>query len=259
MSLLVNAALAAKQLLYGEKGEPYRIAGQTLRFLPGTRPVRLKYATGAEGVSRYDALEIMFFQRSISAGDVVFDLGAHAGQYAILMSALTGPTGEVVAFEPDPYARSLFKKNIALNPTIKPPRIEAAAVSDMPGEHEFFSAGGNANSSLVRSGLNVAAAEAFTVPVVTLDDYVGASGLSPKWIKIDTEGAEIRILKGAKEVLAGEAGILVELHPYAWEEFGDTYEELKRIVSASGRRMRFLDQEGEMDEVRYGVVSLERA
>src|SRR5712692_6353081 len=39
-----KALLLAKQVIYGKRGEPYRISGQTLRFVPGTRPVRMHYA-----------------------------------------------------------------------------------------------------------------------------------------------------------------------------------------------------------------------
>jgi hypothetical protein len=96
--------------------------------------------------------------------------------------------------------------------------------------------------------------------MVTLDSYLSDSGLStPRWVKIDTEGAEIRVLKGAQQLLAGEAGILCELHPYAWQEFGSSYEELRQLAAASRRRIRYLDQQSEIgDEVKYGVVVLDR-
>ena len=98
------------------------------------------------------------------------------------------------------------------------------------------------------------------VPLVTLDAYVRDAGLrQPRLIKIDTEGAEIRVLKGAPKLLASDAEIVCELHPYAWEEFSNSFAELKMLVSNSGRRMRYLDQHAEIgSDVKYGTVLLER-
>jgi hypothetical protein len=78
-------------------------------------------------------------------------------------------------------------------------------------------------------------------------------------VKIDAEGAEIRILKGAPGVLAGKTDILCELHPYAWPEFGNTLAELRDLAAAAGRRIRYLDQDTEIGEqAEYGTALLER-
>ena len=143
------------------------------------------------------------------------------------------------------------------------PTVESMAVSDMPGEAVLYSRGGNANSSLVRSGLggrDPDACEKIVVPVVTLDAYLHYEGLpTPRCVKIDTEGAEIRVLRGAQRLLSSDARIVCELHPYAWREFGNTHEELKQLAAGSRRRIRYLDQQNEIvDEVKYGVVVLER-
>jgi FkbM family methyltransferase len=258
-----SAALALKQIIYRRRGEPYVVGRHTLRYVPGTRPVRLRYKSSDNDVVRYDALQVELFAVELSEGDVAIDVGAHAGQYSLIMAAMCGANGQVVAFEPDPYARRALQRNLRLNPSIKTPGIESMAVSDAPGEAVLYSRGGNANSSLARSGLGGGVADAcekIVVPVVTLDSYIHDKGLPiPRWVKIDTEGAEIRVLKGAERLLASDAGILCELHPYAWREFGSTYEELRQLVAESRRRIRYLDQQSEIgDEVKYGVVVLER-
>jgi FkbM family methyltransferase len=257
-----RAALALKQIIYRQRGEPYTIGCHTLRYVPGTRPVRLRYKGSDNDVVRYDALQVELFAAELSEGDVSIDVGAHAGQYSLMMAAMCGSSGQVVAFEPDPYARQALQRNLRLNPSIKTPRIESMAVSDAPGDAVLYSRGGNANSSLAPTGLGggvVDAYEKIVVSVVTLDSYLHDNDLpTPRWVKIDTEGAEIRVLKGAEQLLASDAGVLCELHPYAWHEFGNSYEELKQLTAASRRRIRYLDQQGEIgDEVKYGVVLLE--
>lgn len=102
--------------------------------------------------------------------------------------------------------------------------------------------------------------EEIRVPLVTFDSYLAGHQLpEPRCVKIDAEGAEIRILKGATRVLSTNADIVCELHPYAWPEFGNTLAELKGLAAASGRRIRYLDQGTEMgDQTVYGTVLLER-
>jgi hypothetical protein len=98
------------------------------------------------------------------------------------------------------------------------------------------------------------------MPAVTLDSYLSEHRLPvPRCVKIDAEGAEIRILKGAKQILASSADVVCELHPYAWREFGNTLAALKQLASTAGRRIRYLDQDVEIgDQVEYGTVLLER-
>ncbi|MDB5441319.1 MAG: putative methyltransferase [Caulobacteraceae bacterium] len=251
-----------KLLTYGTRGEPYRLGSHVLRFVPGTRPVRLKYISSLNWVVKYDALEIKTLVEGVVAGDTIFDVGAHTGEYSILLSALAGPTGTVIAFEPDSHARKILDQNIALNPDFKIPTVEALAASDTIGEAVLFSKGGNANSSLVpgaTGGDPEAQNESIAVKLTTLDFYAEVNNLSPKWIKIDTEGAEIKIIKGAQSLLNSDCNFLVELHPYAWSEFGSNFDEFIEAVSQSSRRIRYLDEINEFTGTpHYGVVILEK-
>lgn len=210
-------------------------------------------------VARYDALQMRLISERLNEGGTALDIGAHSGEYTIIMAALCGHTGQVIAFEPDPYARKTLIQNIKLNPNLKPPLVEKLAVSDFCGEAVLHSRGGNANSSLVQSGLGMVG-EKIPVTVVALDDYLTVRKFpQPKWIKIDKEGAEIRILKGAQRCLASDCEIICELHPYAWAESGSSLEELKALTKASGRRIRYLDRDNEIGDVaNYGTVVLER-
>ncbi len=102
--------------------------------------------------------------------------------------------------------------------------------------------------------------EEIRVPLVTLDSYLSECTLpEPRCVKIDAEGAEIRILRGAKQMLSSNAEFVCELHPNAWPEFGNTFAELKDLTAAAGRRIRYLDPDTEIgEEAEYGTVLLER-
>jgi FkbM family methyltransferase len=244
-----------KSGLYGRAGEPYRIAGHVLRFTPGSRPVRLHYATSANGVNRYDALQLKLLSEQMKPGEFALDVGAHVGGVALLMAACAGPSGRVICFEPDPSARAGLGRNFDLNPHIRRPKIEPLAVSDASGESVFFTRGGDPNSSLTGTGLGAEGVEKVTVGTVSLDDYLASETQAPDWVKIDIEGAEVRALKGAQRLLQSPARVLCELHPYAWADFGNSFEELREVVAASGRRMRYLDRSDELTaDPFYGTV-----
>ena len=234
-----------------------------MRYLPGSRPVRLRYSRSPNSVARYDALQVAWLSNHLTEGDIAIDVGAHHGTYSVLMAAKCGQTGHVVAIEPDPYSREVLVRNIGLNPGIKRPTVEVCACSDEIGEAILFCRRGNSQSSLARSAVEFSDAdrcEKIRVPLVTLDSYLSERNLpEPRCVKIDAEGAEIRILKGAKQVLANNADIVCELHPYAWPEFGNTLSELKDLAAAAGRHIRYLDQTAEIGEqAEYGTVLLER-
>jgi FkbM family methyltransferase len=254
------AATQIKRILYSRRGEPYEIGGKELRFTPGTRPVRLRYANSTNGVNRYDALQLKLLSEQLREGHVAFDIGAHVGAVALVMAALCGQSGRVVAFEPDPAGRRGMAANFDINPGIRRADVEIAAVSDIAGQASFFSDGGGCNSSLVEAATGEENPEEMIVQTVTLDDFIARSGLHPDWVKIDVEGAEIRVLRGARKLLSGEAQIVCELHPYAWEAFGDSFDELRSLVAAAGRRMRYLDQAHSLaGPPSYGIVVLGRA
>ena len=257
----VNTALThAKGIVYGGRGEPIRYGKHVLRYVPGTRPPRMKYLESGDFTTRNELRQIEFLLNNVQQGDLAFDVGAHAGQYAVLLGALVGARGHVYSFEPDAIARTILDRNISLNDFGGRVSVETVALSDKNGAHTFFSLGGNSMSSLARTGLGTAATSAAvsetTVQTVRLDDFVKTRHLSfPQWIKIDTEGAEISILRGAPETLRSVRGILCELHPYTWEEFGATFEELLALVEAAGRTIHYLDPAVSVsDGPVYGTV-----
>ena len=188
-----------------------------MRFVPGTRPVRLRYASSANAIARYDALEIAWLRSQSKQGSTAIDVGAYCGSYALIMAALCGRRGSVVAFEPDPYAREVLFRNIELNPGIRKPVIESFACSDRLGKATLFSRGGNSQSSLARSAVEFSqehSSERIDVDITTLDAYIVNNQLPPPdCVKIDAEGAEIRILMGATGVLSGGAENSVRTPP----------------------------------------------
>jgi FkbM family methyltransferase len=258
-----RAIAAARKLLYSGRGEKIDICGHELRYVPGTRPVRLKYRNDPDLTVRNDVRQLEFFCGSVKSGDFVVDVGANVGQYAVLIGSIVGNTGQVIAFEPERGARELLEQNVELNRLGTRVKVEPFAVCDTDGERTFYSREGDMMSSLQRAGFgtnsNLPDIRETVVQTVSLDDYLSSNGLAdPHWLKIDAEGAEIQVLRGASRALHGHTNIVCELHPYAWEAFGSTFEELVALVEGAGRTMRFLDETRDIvNGPDYGAVLIE--
>lgn len=255
-----RSVTAAKRLWYRERGEPIQYGAHKLRYVSGTRPVRLKYINSPDVIVRNDATQIKFFLERVKPGDFVLDIGGHVGQYAVFFGSLVGESGRVISFEPDPKARETLLANLELNGLANRVDVEALALFDQEGTHTFFSKGADSMSSLARSGLGENAlspdVSEYTVATMRLDDYLEGKNLGhPQWVKLDTEGAEVNILKGATAVLESDATIVCELHPYVWEEFGTSFDELMNLITDAGRTVEYLDPSMRIkDGASYGSV-----
>lgn len=255
-----RSVIAAKRLWYRDRGEPIEYGSHKLRYLSGTRPVRLKYVDSPDVMVRNDATQMKFFLESVKPGDFVLDIGGHVGQYAVFFGALVSDTGRVISFEPDPKARETLLANLRLNNLSDRVTVEAVALFDSEGEHTFFSKDADSMSSLARSGLGenafTSGVSEYSVSTARLDDYLTQKNLgNPQWLKLDTEGAEINILRGSPDVLKSDATIVCELHPYVWEEFGTSFDEFMSLISAAGKSVEYLDPSMRIkDGAFYGSV-----
>jgi FkbM family methyltransferase len=175
---------------------------------------------------------LKFVQDRIGEGSTVIDVGAHLGEWSLLFSELVGPSGRVVAFEPDPVARASLKKNLEMN-GISNVTVEEECVSDRTGtallRAERF---GSGLSSIVSPHGRGTAYHELEVRSTTIDEYCETHRISPDWIKIDAEGSEPLIVRGMQRLID-------QRHPQAILEFhsdGLTSEEKGEAWSAVTER-----------------------
>jgi FkbM family methyltransferase len=155
---------------------------------------------------------LKFARDRIGRGSTVFDVGAHIGEWTLLFSELVGPSGRVVAFEPDPVARASLKKNLAMN-GVSNATVEEVCVSDKAGRATLRAARfGSGLSSIVRPHGEGGGYNELEVDATTLDEYCEARAVSPDWIKIDAEGSEPLIVRGMQRLIE-------DRHPQAILEF----------------------------------------
>jgi FkbM family methyltransferase len=151
-------------------------------------------------------------QENIKPGWVCFDIGGYKGYYAGVM-ALKGAS-DVIVFEPMPDNARKINKLIELNPSL-PMRLQQVAVSDSTGEAIFKLMPEETMGKLEISSFQEKdeALKELKVKSVTLDDLISQGIPKPDFIKIDVEGAEEFVLKGASHVLAEKKPVLmIEVH-----------------------------------------------
>lgn len=235
-------------------GVAHTIAGRRFRFLPGSVPAADDmYAPVAE----LDALQLSRFAQSLQAGDVVADVGAYRGVYAAVAAAIVGERGHVYAFEPMAANIEVMRRNLELNGVIDRVMIISCAVAAERGTATFFTAGTSSANSMLRGAIEPLAAghlQTLQVPTCTLDDELITRDIHPDVVKIDVEGAEFAVLRGAEAIVRSRAQIFCELHPYAWSEAGHSGEELRDWLKQRGRTMRHLESDAEVTTWRYGPV-----
>lgn len=160
----------------------------------------------------------------IEPGDTVIDCGANEGYTAILAAIKAGQTGRVLAFEPAPHNIAPVNLNLRLNHLRERVAVFAAAAGDRSGQLGF------AGESAVPGQDGVI--------VHALDDMPLLREQPLHVIKIDVEGYEMRVLRGASKLIARyRPRILVELHLHGpdgpdMREYGDEPQDILDFAEA---------------------------
>jgi FkbM family methyltransferase len=196
-------------------------AGEAVRLLPEYRFVTWNQA-------EYEA-----FRAAAAPGAVALDVGANVGAYTLLLGQWVRPGGRVYAFEPAPEAFAGLSAHVRLNGLGDGVTCVRAAAAASTG-----------TATLAVDGLSGAnrldaSAGGERVETVTIDDFCRREGIRPSLLKIDVEGAELDVLRGARETIreAGDAlALFVEMHPTIWREMGIAAAEVRAELEAQGLR-----------------------
>ena len=212
------------------------------RLLPG--PVGLPYvgdtrlfasrgmmgATGNWYCGLHEADEMGFVLHMLRETDHFVDVGANVGSYTVLASGCA--KARTTAIEPIPTTFAHLRRNVALNELGDRVRCWQGGLSDASGTLRFSSELDTVNHVLADNE-NVAALD---VPVTTLDELVGDD--CPTVIKIDVEGHELAVLRGASQVLSDPRlqAVIMETNG-SGTRYGVSDEELVRVMTGNGFAM----------------------
>jgi FkbM family methyltransferase len=190
-----------------------------------------------------DRAERRLLARLVFPGSVVVDAGANIGIYSQFLSGCVGPAGMVHSFEPEPKNFARLRAAVASLPNV---RVNQLALSDKTGDsllyiseelnvdhHAYPSEGETRRTLSIRS--------------TTLDDYF-KFGDRVDFIKIDVQGYELHVLRGAKRVLEENPNIklLLEFWPYGLEQAGAEWTDLVATLERQGLVIREFSKNGLM-------------
>lgn len=172
------------------------------------------YSSGSIGAISYlgfrDPELTIFLIKSLKPGDVFIDAGSDIGCYSLLAKNLVDSMGKVYSFEPTPRTYSILKENVKLFSNIYPRR---AALSDRVGVFDFIDYGPRFNVfntffkrkvSFLRNKGKV-----IKVRTETLDNFCIKEDIVPTMIKLDVEGSESLVLKGASMIISKYRPLLI--------------------------------------------------
>jgi FkbM family methyltransferase len=244
---MTNWREALVQLLFSRRGVPRTINGIPLRVDPVGRHVFTPV---------YDQGATAWLRHHLREGMEVWNVGANIGVYALQLAHYVGPSGRVVAFEPNPEARAVLTRNVARNALQTRVEIVPSAVGSAAGTVDFFTSGADGMGRAGRPNPQLPNTLRIQVPVTTLDAFAAARGRTPDVVMMDIEGWEIQALEGARSLLP-VTRFIVELHPDAWQWSGHTRADLARLLDGAGLTARPVS--GQQDPLaELGQVVLER-
>ncbi|MDJ1182896.1 FkbM family methyltransferase [Roseofilum casamattae] len=235
--------------IYREQNfKPYAIEKKTLgmefKFLIGDlmgerwygqkKPNEEPNPTGSKEI-----LEMEFVRNNlIQSGDIIFECGGHHGWTAIQLANWVGQDGKVISFEANSKNYQILKQNMDLN-HLDNVVVEHKAVSSEAGTITIFK---KSNASIIPELIprNLRSTRLFNViygleevQTIDLDTYVAQNNVVPTFLKIDVEGYEFEVLKGAKKILETAPKILLEIHTEQLFMYGTSVRDLFDAIDLS--------------------------
>lgn len=191
--------------------------------------LRLELRAGAG--DRFGFFEVLLrgdyteFGQSISPGDVVVDIGANVGCFTLLASRMVGPTGRVIAIEPERRAFEQLERNIELNAACNVlPRQVALGARD--GEITFYTGSSSLFGSLYPGDGQTPSQTVRMVTLASLMDEVAIDRCD--YMKIDCEGGEYDILASLPSRFAERIKqISIEVHRIPGHHPREVHERLR--------------------------------
>ena len=195
-----------------------------------------------EGV--WEKYETELIHSLIKPGDIVVDIGANIGYYTLIVAKLTGRSGKVYSFEPEPNNFQLLSKNINVNGYSNCTPIQKA-LSNKKGQMKLFLNSTNLGAhSFIDDTSNRRSGEV-NVDTIPLDVYFGSQVKSNKidFIKMDAEGAEGLVISGAKTLLKeNDLKILMEFWPTGLRKLGTEPLQMLKELEGFGFKIKLLDE-----------------
>jgi len=201
--------------------------GEGLRINPGGANPGYALGTTEPGVQQALA-------ELLEPGMTFYDVGANMGFFSLIAWRRVGPHGRVRSFEPLPESARTLRHNVALNRAENVEVVEAA-VGARPGRAQLAVTAESVQAHLADIDTDTPTLGVVDVEVTAIDAELAAGHAVPDVVKIDVEGAELRVLAGMRDTLEQHRPALIcELH--------GTAPEVCDFLEALGYRLEALEQ-----------------
>jgi len=192
--------------------------------------------------------EQIFYIQYLQPGMVAFDVGANIGEVSLLFSRFVGSKGQVHSFECSPntfkrlneIVRISNRKNIKQNCMCLSDEIGTAELHVFDDEHAGWTT--MANRPLQQYGINIKPTSIEKVPTTTIDAYCESHNIQQiDLLKIDVEGAEYQVLKGASRMmLEHRIGCVIFEFGQTTFDMGNDPGKLTQLIASKGYKIRNL-------------------
>jgi FkbM family methyltransferase len=183
----------------------------------------------------------------LRSGHLYVDVGAHIGSLVSLAAEAVGGTGAVIAFEPCPATLAKLQQAVResgrTNITVRAEAVGASAgIAEILNPTDHWAHQSSRSSLVPATGLGAGTC----VPTVALDDEFGREGRQIRLLKIDVEGHERSVLRGAQRLLSHRRcdAVLMELNPGALAGADSTIADLVNDMDEKGYEPFKLDGSG---------------
>jgi FkbM family methyltransferase len=177
-------------------------------------------------------------------GDIVVDVGAHIGKYTIIASKMVGSEGKIIAIEAHPDNYRILKQNIELN-KLKNVIALNYAVHSKETMVKLYESGQEKGFTIYNTIMTDRTTpnnqKYIEIKAKTLDSLLLKHGINQvNWIKIDVEGAELEVLRGATDLLSSgkDTSLLIEIHNLG-ADHRNLYEPIIELLKLNNYKVSF--------------------
>lgn len=227
----IMEALAPPRLAEREVTTNLRRYGLKFRYDPNSYIGQYVYYRGI-----FEEKILRTIEECLLPGDTFVDVGANIGLHTVVAAKLIGPQGRVIAFEPQSMCRARVLQNISLN-DLQNVKLHPYAVGREPGTAKIYNIdGSNDGQATLRPERENCPHE--DVSVVPLDSMA----VSDCVMKIDVEGAEMEVIRGAWKTLQEQRArhVFVEVVDSYLARFGSSRREVLQALQNAGYTLRGL-------------------
>jgi FkbM family methyltransferase len=191
--------------------------------------------------------ELATIRSLIRPGMVIAEVGANVGFYTLEMARCVGPHGRILAFEPDPLTFRLLQERIHHRAVenVEPYQL---GVSDTSGRARLYCNAYNRSDNRLTPSHTESHVEVCEVDVCRLDDFLSGRHIHIDALKIDVQGNEDQVLRGAEATLRGGVRwIWIEFSPTHLRGSGTDPEHFLRKLNGLGMDLFEVKQQGQLE------------